>query len=120
MQANNFGNAGQNLFIGNVPLKAPKSCWWVVVTGGASTLKAHTGERLKQYTLNVFYRNTSSEDVDEKMQAFEEFINSKPCKSLAHYEVIEIDATLFQSDRDIDDEDRTVGVVEVSIIVHQS
>lgn len=117
---NSFGVKGINLFINTVPLEAPKACWWFTMDGGRPSINAQTGERVKEYIISVFYRSTDSEDVDQKLHDFEWFINSKDCKELADFETTNMEALVFPSDRDLDDEDRTIGIVQVTVTVHQS
>jgi len=121
MEDNGFGTFGDNLFIGTVPFEKKKdAAWWILGGGGAPTVRAQTGEKMKQYIITVFYRNTDAEDVDQKLQNFEETVNNKECHSLTGYETIDMEGTGFQSDQDLDGEDRTVGSVEVTVTVYQS
>lgn len=120
MQDNGFGTFGTNLFIGSVPQNAPSASWWILGGGGASSIKAQTGERVKQYIFSVLYRSHDAQDVDEKLQNLEVFANSKACHELQDYETVEVEATGFQSDNDLDGEDRAVGAVEITATVHQS
>lgn len=117
------GTVGQDIFLNSVPKdaadKAPDKAWWLKSSGGAPIVKNHTGEKQKNYIVYVYYRNTDSEDVDEILQAFEESINSKNCTQLPGYTTIEMSATGFQNDLDIDNEERTVGLVEVTITTYQ-
>lgn len=115
-----LGIVGTDIFIGSIPKNAQKKGWWVVGGGGSPTTRASTGEKIKSYLLSVYYRNTDSEDVDEVLQAFEHEINSKQCTQLEGFDTIEMEATGFQSDQDIDADDRTVGLVQVTISVYQS
>lgn len=120
MEDEGFGTFGTDIFIGGAPLEAPDPCWWVLSSGGTNTIKTHTGEKVKNYTINVFYRNTDAEDVYETLQTFEEDVNSAGCIQLDTYDTIEMEALLYPTDQDIDLEDRTVGVVEVAITVYSS
>lgn len=120
MENNGFGVRGTNLYVGAVPKKAPKASWWVVGGGGSPTLRSDTGEKMKAYVFSVFYRNIDAEDVDEKLQALEEKLNNKDCKELNGYETIDVEATGFASDNDLDGEDRVIGTVEATVTVYQS
>lgn len=120
MQDNGFGTQGTDLYIGAVPEEAPTACWWLVGGGGAPVQKNQTGEKTKSYVFTIFYRNTDSQDVDEQLQALEELANSKACHDLNGYDTIELEASGFQSDADLDAEDRTIGSVEITATVYQS
>ncbi len=120
MESEGFGTFGGDLFIGGAPLEAPASCWWVVSSGGAPELKNSTGEMLKAYVLGVYYRDTDTEQVYEKLQQLEELINSIVCVQLDSYETVNMEALGFPADQDLDAEDRTVGLLQVTVVIHQS
>jgi len=115
-----MGTFATDIFIGNIAIDAVDKAWWVVSSGGATLSKNNTGERIKNYTLSVFYRNTDAEDVYEQMQEFEEEINSKGCIQLDGYDTIEMEALVFPTDQDLDNEDRVVGLLQVKVSVYQS
>lgn len=110
----------QDIFLGAVPVNAPAKAFWIVSGGGSPIIKNNTGEKMKNYLLNVYYRNTDSQDVDQVLQDLEESVNSKACTQLNGYDTIELDGTGFQSDQDLDAEDRTVGLLQVTVTVYQS
>lgn len=114
MDDNGYGAYGVDLFIGGAPLDAPNDCWWVLAGGGTALSTNRTGEKQKQYVLNVFYRDKSRQDVYENLQALEEAINSDACTQLDGYETVDLECLLFPSDQDLDVEDRTVGLLEVT------
>lgn len=120
MEDLSFGTFGTDIFIGIIPETAPDKSWWVIPAGGSPVKKNHTGERIKDYLLNVYYRNTDAEDVYETIQEFEEEINTKQCIQLDTYDTIEMEASVFQSDRDLDNEDRVVGMLQIKVSVYQS
>lgn len=109
----------RNIYKNGVPEGAPDKCWWLRGGGGSPTHRNNTGERVKDYVVDVFYRNVGEEDVDETLQAFEELINSKHCDQLSGFDVVEIKASNMSSDQDLDQEDRFVGLVQVTITVYQ-
>lgn len=115
-----LGVVGTDIFINAVPLKAPSDAWWIVSRGGTPIQKNQTGEKKKNYALSVYYRSLDSAALDALMQGFEESINSKHCDQLEGYDTIEMEAVGFQSDLDLDNQERTVGLVEVTITVYQS
>lgn len=120
MEDENLGTFGTDIFIGTVPLNASEACWWVLSAGGASTQKNNTGERIKNYILSVYYRNTDAEDVYNKLQDFEVLVNSKVCTEIANFATIEMEATVFPTDQDLDDLDRTIGLVEVTVSTYSN
>lgn len=120
MESLSLGNFGEDIFIGAAPLNAPDPCWWIVAAGGASSPANQTGERLKEYTLTIFYRNTSAEDVYDQMEFLEEEINSKHCTQLTDHDTVDMTAVSFPADQDIDDVERTISLLTVNIRVYQS
>lgn len=111
-----FGTTlGVDVFIGGVPQSAPSAAWWVLYSGGSPFSKNKTAELQKNYRLNVFYRSTDAKDVYDKMQDLEIALNRPGCINLSDFDTIEVEATLFPTDQDIDSEERTVGLLEVSI-----
>lgn len=120
----NVGVLNTDIFIGGVPAdlkdKAPDACWWIYANGGTPVSKNSTGEKQKTYILNVYFRDTDAQNVDETMQAFEIAVNGKNCSQLESFDTIEIEAMGFQSDLDLDNQERTVGMVQVTVRVYQS
>lgn len=119
MQTQGFGVLGTDLFIGGVDLSAPSNCWWIVSSGGASEPRNITGERQNSYTLEVYYRNKDANLVYDTMQELSDAINSVGCLELANYTFIAMESIVFPTDNDLDDEERTVGVIQVSLTVYQ-
>ena len=120
MEDLSMGTFGTDIFVGNIAMDAPNKAWWVLSSGGVTFGKNSTGERIKNYTLSVYYRNTDAEDVYETMQEFEDEINSKHCVQLDTYDTIEMEASVFPTDQDLDNEDRVVGLMQIKISVYQS
>lgn len=110
-----YGTFGTDLYLNGVPLNAPASCWWVLATGGANAGVNQSGERLKNYIFNVYYRNTDAQVVDETLHEFEERLNSIHCDQLGGFETVDISVTTFPSDQDLDNTDRTIGLAQVTV-----
>lgn len=113
-----LGTLETDIFIGAAPKDAPDKLWWVKTTGGINTLKNATGEKIKQYRLGVYFRDIDPQNVDETLQDFEETINHANCDELTSFDLIEMEATIFPSDIDLDNEDRQIGLVEVTLTTH--
>lgn len=118
MEDQGYGTLGTNLQIGGVSLSAPDECWWVVFEGGSSIIKNQTGEKLKRYNLDVFFRSRNGSTVYDTLHDFEQTINSLSCIELEDFDVIEVEATSFPTDRDLDDVDRTIGLVKISLTTY--
>ncbi len=115
-----LGTFNTDIFIGTVPEGAPVKSWWILSSGGTPIMKNKTGEKQKNYLLSVFLRDIDPENVDTLLQDLEWRINGKHCDGLEGYETIELEATGFQSDQDLDSEDRTVGLLQITATVYQS
>jgi hypothetical protein len=115
LQSAGFGTLGTNLYIGGAPMDAPDTCMWILAGGGSPIVKNQTGEKVKQYFLSVFYRSTDAEDVDDTLHALEVNLNSPTCPQLTDFDTIEIECTSFPTDQDIDNENRTEGLLQVTI-----
>lgn len=115
MQSLSLGTFGTDIYIGSVPLDAPNTCWWIISSGGSPVQKNHTAEVMKQYNLDVYYRSTDSESLYNTLHDFEVTLNNPNCTQLTDFDTIEIQAISFPADQDIDNEDRTVGLLQVTI-----
>jgi len=119
MQSNGFGTFNSDLFIGGVPQDAPNRALWVISAGGNSKSKNDAGEKQKNYLLNVYFRNIDGQDVYDTLQDLEELLNSANCFELEGYEVIEIEATIFPTDQDLDMQERTIGMLQVTLTIYK-
>jgi hypothetical protein len=113
------GTLGDDLFIGGAPIEAPDACWWLTMSGGSTNLSLETGEKVKDYQIDVFYRDIDEQAVYSNLQELEEDINSDRCTQLTGYETIDMEATLFSVDQDIDQEDRKVGLLTITIRIYK-
>jgi len=119
MVAQGLGAFGESIFIGNMPASTPNTCWSVIPSGGRPLIPNSTGERVKAYTLEVRYRSNNAEDVYDTLQAFEELVNSNSCTQLANFDTIDLEALVFPTDEDLDSEDRTIGLVQVTLTTYK-
>ena len=117
LEAQGVATFGQDLYLRRVPdsKKTPSSIYWVIPNGGFPLGKNKTGEMLKLYTFVVNFRSTSAREVEEKLFALEELVNCENCLQLDGFEVVDVEASIFPSDSDIDDEDRETGFIQVNI-----
>lgn len=118
MASKGFGTFGTDLFIGGAGLDAPDSCWWVLRGGGTPVVKAITGQKMKSYIFNVFYRDLNGENFEDRLQEFEETMNDGDCDDFDGYEKVELEASTFPADQDLDNEDRSVALTEVTLTTY--
>lgn len=110
-----LGVIGTSIFLGSVPQNAPSSAWWVVASGGTVEKKNDTGEVMKNYIINVYYRDLVAENVYNYLHNLEVEVNSGNCTQLEGFDTIDMSALAFPTDQDIDSTDRTVGLLQVTI-----
>lgn len=115
MESLGYGTFGTDLFLNGAPLSAPETCWWVLATGGSPSSTNQSGEKLKNYIVSVYFRSTDAQEVDEQMHAFEEELNTSNCDQLEGFDTVDMSVTTFPADQDLDAEDRTVGLAQVTI-----
>lgn len=115
METLGLGTFGTDIFLNGAPLNAPAKSWWVLATGGSPVGTNQTGEKIKNYILSVYFRSTDAEEVDQEMHDLEERLNSGHCDQLEGFETIDISATTFPADQDLDAEDRTIGLLQASV-----
>lgn len=112
---------GQDLFIGNAPSsnKAPNDLWWIVATGGDRVIDNASGEALKSYSIEIYYRARDYKTVYNQLQSLEIILNCDECVQLEDFETIDVKASVLSIDADFDDEDRKVGLLQADIIVYE-
>lgn len=117
-----YGIFEQDIFIGLAPSsnKVPDAIFWIIATGGSITSETTTGERMKQYTVDIFYRDTNYQTVYETLESLEHELNCTGCVELEDIDVVDISATNFMVDEDLDSEDRKVGLLQLTLTVFAS
>ena len=115
------GIFGQDIFIGEAPSsnKVQDSIIWIIESGGNNVKKVATGESLKQYSMNIYKRDRNYKLVKDSMLELEELLNCNQCIQLDDYETIEIEVVSFPIDRDLDSEDRKIGLIQVNITIYK-
>lgn len=113
-----LGTFGTDIKVGAVGNSDPVPCWWVVLSGGAPSTVNETGELTKNYILDVYYRNIDQKTVYDQMSSLEENINKAHCIQLQDFDTIDMKTTIFSTDQDLDDQDRTIGLLQVTITTY--
>jgi len=109
------------LFIGRAPSsnEAADELWWVIGNGGTPLSRASTGETVKNYQVQVYYRSRDYQRIADAMQQLEEDLNCDRCTPLEGFDTLDIEATVFPIDNDLDSEDRKVGLLQVSLTTYK-
>ncbi len=118
LETEGFGTLGVDIYLGGVPQGAPDSSIWLMSGGGSPVLRTKTNEMVKQYLISIFMRSLDPEELYDDIQALEELINAEACPSLTGYEVVEMRATSFPTDNDLDNVERTIGLIQVTLTTY--
>ena len=112
---------GQDLIIGRAPTakETADDLWWIIGTGGGTLQKNQTGESRKQYSALIYRRSRNYRLIDEQLLTLEEQLNCDGCTQLDGFDTIDIEATIFPTDDDLDSEDRKVGLLQVTITTYK-
>lgn len=110
---------GIDLFIGSSPRDAEIPHAWLIWGGGYSITQNQTGERIKNHTINFYYRSESPKDVYDFLQQVERFFNSAHCLQLTGFVTINSSSVVFPTDNDIDLEGMTIGTLTIEIQVYE-
>lgn len=111
---------GQNLFISRVPSsnKVSDPVFWIKSYGGPLLSRSIQGRASKQYVIEVYFRAYGAETVDETLQALGEALTPKNI-TLAGYDLQDADTNGPWTDQDLDDEERTVGLLQVKLLINE-
>lgn len=111
----------QDIIIGRAPSSNETSddIWWMITNGGGILQKNQTGEARKSYAFLVYRRGRNYREIDEELQTLEENINCDRCSVLEGFDTIDIEATVFPTDDDLDSEDRKVGMLQVTVTTYK-
>lgn len=109
------GVPGTDLFLGEVPLDAPDSCWLLVVSGGEPELVTLDGSMIKRYTFNIYYRSVAGKEIERNLFSLEEDLNCTKCVNLEGFETIYSRATTFAQDLDLENENRRIGLLQAQV-----
>lgn len=119
MEDNGYGTFGTDIFLNEIPDDAIDNAYWVVTAGGSVTRSLITAQNIKQYSVQVFYRNVSSEEVEHKLFALETQVNIPNCLNIGDFDVYTMQSTMYtNSDRDA--ENRRQGSLVVAIQIYKS
>lgn len=121
LQTMGIATLGQNLFIGEAPSsnQVQDSVWWIIDSGGSPIAKNQTGESRKAYQITVFNRDRNYKTIKNAMFALEEQLNCDGCTQLQGFDTIDIEATTFPIDQDLDNEDRKIGMLQATITTYK-
>jgi hypothetical protein len=121
LESAGFGTFETDLFIGGAPSSnvAPSTLWWLKSYGGTPAIRLRTGEMVKTYQVQVFYRDYDPKNVEDKLFALEERLNDRNTPQLVGFNTVETEAFTFPYDNDLDDEERKIGLLQANITIYK-
>lgn len=127
LQGAGVATLGQNLFISRVPSSKklreenidPNRIFWLKAGGGSPVSKSVNGSSTKNHVIEIYLRDLEGNAVNETLQELGDDLSCAGCVTLEGYDVVEVDTNGPWSDQDLDDEERTVGLLQVTITIHK-
>lgn len=121
LEAAGVATLGQDLFISRAPssLRATDRLFWIKSNGGGTEERSVNGGSIKDYAVEVRLRDVDAEDVYETLQELGEDVTCAGCVTLEGYDVQKIKTNGPWTDQDLDNEERTVGLLQVTITIHK-
>ena len=121
LQDKGYGIPGQNIYLFRVPnsKKTETEILWLIPMGGFPSSVNKTGEMIKAYQIQIYYRSNSARKVDEVLNDLETTLNCSSCVNLEGFELVSIRATQLPADQDLDSENRMVGTISVQLEVYK-
>ena len=121
LQDKGYGIPGQNIYLFRVPnsKKTETEILWLIPMGGFPSSVNKTGEMIKAYQIQIYYRSNSARKVDEVLNDLETTLNCSSCVNLEGFELVSIRATQLPADQDLDSENRMVGAISVQLEVYK-
>lgn len=112
---------GQDLIIGRAPSskEVTDDLWWMISNGDGTVKKNKTGEYMKAFQFLVYRRSRNYRQIDEDMQSLQESLDCDGCTQLDGFDTVDMEASLFPTDDDLDSEDRKVGLLQVNIRIYK-
>lgn len=117
LEEHDIATFGQDLYINEVPSSndTQDSVYWILTSGGSPISKLRTGELVRLHAITVNYRSISGQDVEKKLHALAELLETPNCVQLNGFETIDISVAQFPAQSDTDVEKRKRGMLRVTI-----
>ncbi len=108
MEDNSYGTFGTDIFLNQIPDDAPDNAYWIVTAGGDLPNRLVTAQSIQSFTTQVFYRSASGADVEHKLFALNQKVNTHGYFTIDGFNLFDIQATMPE-DNDRDAENRRQG-----------
>lgn len=110
-----IGTFGTDLYLGEIPQKAPDDCWLLLVSGGQPDTVTLDGGMIKIYTFNIYRRSLAGKKIERDLFSLEEKLNCSQCVNLQGFETIYSRAIQFTQDIDLDNANRRIGLLQAQV-----
>lgn len=110
-----IGAFGTDLFLGEMPQKAPDDSWLLIVSGGQPDTVTLDGGMIKIYTFNIYRRSLAGKKIERDLFSLEETLNCASCVNLEGFETIYSRAVQFAQDIDLDNANRRIGLLQAQV-----
>lgn len=127
LESTDVATLGQDLFTSRAPssktLKQanlnPDRIFWVKPAPGAPPERSVNGPQRQFYGIELYLRDLSANDVNETLQSLSDSLSCSGCVQITGYDVLRIEVEGPWTDQDLDNEERTVGLLQLTIIVNK-
>lgn len=113
-----YGTFGTDIFIGGFPVEAPDNSLSLQAASGNIEKKNVTNEHMDVVHIDILCRNIDEEQLYETLESIKTTINDDGCTQLDGYDTIDMECIIFPTDRDLEEEDRSLGLIQASIRVY--
>lgn len=113
METNGIATSGQDLYLSKAPIGS--TAYWITASGGSTGERYPNGGGTVNTAISVYYRDPDPKKVYDNLEALRDETECAGCLDLEGYTVISIYTTGPFADQDLDSEDRTVGLLEVTL-----
>lgn len=124
LQDSDVATLGQDLFISRAPSsnrtidgQPIDRIFWLKANGGSQVLRTINGSAQNNHVISIYHRDVDSEGVYETLQELGEDLTCAGCLTLESYDVIQTVINGPWTDQDLDNEERTVGLLQVTITI---
>lgn len=117
LQGQSVATLGQDLFISRARTK-PSTMYWLIAQGGNSGPKNVNQGGQTTHTISVYYRNTNPQEVYDRLHELQEMVITDGCIELEGFTVVTVNTVGPFTDQDLDNQDRTVGLLQITITTY--
>lgn len=121
LEASDVATLGQDLFISRAPSsnKVIDRIFWIKANGGTQLSRTINGSVIQNHVIEVYHRDVNTEAVYETLQELGDDLSCAGCLTLEDYDVVEAVVNGPWTDQDLDNEERLVGLMQVTITIRK-